>query len=97
LPLSWIAFTVLVCWIQEGIFKTYQSRLADRLLSVELLLAQPGMAPPAMQLHTCWIAGRPSGGALLGSYFVSAIRPTVAFPYLPTLLMLGFGRWLSWL
>lgn len=97
LPLSWIAFTVLLCWIQEGIFKTYQSRLADRLLSVEARLAQANSAPSAMQLHTDWLASRPGGGALLGSYLVSALRPTVAFPYLPILLMLGLGRWLSWL
>ncbi|MFZ2974242.1 MAG: hypothetical protein WA049_16510 [Ferribacterium limneticum] len=97
LPLSWIAFTVLLCWIQEGIFKTYQSRLADRLLSVEARLAQPNPTPSAMQLHTDWLASRPGGGALLGSYLVSALRPTVAFPYLPILLMLGLGRWLSWL
>ncbi|UCV19252.1 hypothetical protein [Ferribacterium limneticum] len=97
LPLTWIAFTVLICWIQEGIFKTYQSRLADRLLSVEARLAQPNPTPSAMQLHTDWLASRPTGGALLGSYLVSALRPTVAFPYLPILLMLGLGRWLSWL
>ena len=97
LPLSWTAFTVLLCWIQEGIFKTYQSRLADRLLGVEALLAQPNLTPFAMQLHTAWLASRPGGLGLLGSYLVSAVRPTVAFPYLPILLMLGLGRWLSWL
>ncbi|NTV69657.1 MAG: hypothetical protein HGA71_05860 [Azonexaceae bacterium] len=97
LPLFWISFTVLICWIQEGIFKTYQSRLADRLLAVERLLIQANAAPPAMHLHTDWLASRPGGSALLGGYLISAIRPTVAFPYLPILLMLGFGRWLSWL
>lgn len=97
LPLSWIAFTVVICWIQEGIFKTYQSRLSDRLLGIELQLAQSNPAPPGMRLHTNWLASRPSGGALLRSYIFSAVRPTVAFPYLPTLLMLGLGRWLSWL
>lgn len=97
LALIWIAFTVVICWIQEGIFKTYQSRLGDRLLSVEALLAQPNSTPSAMQLHTGWLASRPGGGALLGGYLISAVRPTVAFPYLPILLMLVLGRWLSWL
>lgn len=97
LALTWIAFTVAICWIQEGIFKTYQSRLGDRLLCVEALLAQSNPMPSAMQLHTDWLASRPGGGALLGGYLISAARPTVAFPYLPTLLMLGLGRWLSWL
>lgn len=97
LPLTWIAFTVLLCWIQEGIFKTYQSRLADRLLSVEALLSQPGTTQPAMQLHAEWTASRPGSGALIVGYIVSACRPTVAFPYLPILLMLGLGRWQAWL
>jgi len=97
LPLHWIGFTVLLCWMQEGIFKTYQSRLADRLLLVEKQLRQAQATQPAMQLHTDWSANRPAGSALLVSYAVSTCRPTVAFPYLPMLLMLGLGRWLSWL
>ncbi|UCV23225.1 hypothetical protein [Ferribacterium limneticum] len=97
LPLTWIAFTVLLCWMQEGVFKTYQSRLADRLLGVEALLSQPGTTQPAMQLHTGWTASRPGSGALIVGYIVNACRPTVAFPYLPILLMLGLGRWQAWL
>jgi hypothetical protein len=97
LALAWIAFTVLLCWIQEGIFKTYQSRLADRLLNVESLLRQTNTTQPAMQLHADWTASRPGGGALIISYVASACRPTVAFPYLPILLMLGLGSWQSWI
>lgn len=94
---AWIAFTILLCWMQEGIFKTYQARLSDRLLNVESLLKQPGSVQPPMQLHTDWSASRPGGAALIGGYIASACRPTVAFPYLPMLLMLGLGRWLAWL
>jgi len=97
LPLYWTALTVLLCWLQEGIFKTYQSRLSDRLLFVELQLRQAQSAPAAMQLHSDWSASRPRGTALIISYAVSACRPTVVFPYLPMLLMLGLGRWQSWI
>ena len=97
LPLFWTAAMVLLCWLQEGIFKTYQSRLADRLLRVESLLEQAKPAQPAMQLHAEWSANRPGGVSLIIAYVASACRPTVAFPYLPILLMLGIGRWLSWL
>lgn len=97
LPLAWIVLTVLLCWIQEGIFKTYQSRLADRLLSVELLLREPNVTQPAMQLHAGWTASRPGSGSLIVGYISSACRPTVAYPYLPMVLMLGLGRWLSWI
>lgn len=97
LPPVWIGFTVLLCWGQEGIFKTYQSRLAERLQRVESLLGQPEPTPAAMQLHTEWAASRPGSSGLIASYAISACRPTVAFPYLPIVLMLLVGRWLSWL
>ncbi|MBL8428496.1 MAG: hypothetical protein JNJ95_01215 [Dechloromonas sp.] len=97
LALSWIAFTILLCWIQEGIFKTYQARLSDRLLKIESLLGQTEPTEPPMQLHAEWASSRPGGGALITGYITSALRPTVAFPYLPMLLMLPLGRWLAWL
>lgn len=97
LPPVWIGFTVLLCWAQEGIFKTYQSRLADRLLRIEALLVQPEPTPAAMQLHTDWAASRPGSSALIVSYALSALRPTVAFPYLPIVLILLVGRWLGWI
>lgn len=84
--LIWLAATVLLLWLQEGIVKTYQARIGDRLLIVEaqLQLAEPTLA--AMQLHTSWAANRPGTAALVTSYLVSACRPTVAFPYLSMLL-----------
>lgn len=94
LPPLWIGFTVLLCWVQEAIFKTYQGRLAERLLRVEALLGQTPAAEMAMQLHRDWAADRPGGGALIAGYLASACRPTVAFPYLPILLLLGLGDWL---
>ena len=97
LPLLWISFAVLLCWGLEGIFKTYQARLSERLLRVEAMLGglQPSAAP--MQLHAEWAAGRPGGAALIAGYALSACRPTVAFPYLPTLLMLMIDHWLFWI
>ena len=97
LPSVWVGFTVLLCWAQEGIFKTYQARLAERLLRVESLLGQGEPAQAAMQLHSDWAASRPGSIGLIASYLLSACRPTVAFPYLPIVLMLLVGRWLTWL
>lgn len=97
LPLHWIAFAVLLCWGLEGIFKTYQARLSERLLCVESMLGKLQPSDMPMQLHTEWAAGRPGGGALIAAYVRSACRPTVAFPYLPILLMLGIDYWLFWI
>ena len=87
IPMVWLACSVMLLWAQEAIFKTYQSRIADRLLQVELLLAQAAPVQPPMQLHTEWIAGRPSLVGLVKSYAISACKPTVAFPYAPMLVL----------
>ena len=94
---GWLAIAVVLCWLQEGIFKTYQSRLTDRLLRVESLLRQPEPAPGAMQFHSEWTASRQGGLGLVAAYAASACRPTVAFPYLPILCAGGVAKLLSWL
>lgn len=95
LPLAWAALVVALCWLLEGIFKTYQARLGERLLRVEFLLKQPLPGLEAMQLHSAWTLARPGGIRLLAGYAASAARPTVALPYLPVLLALGLSQWLA--
>ncbi len=89
---GWLALVVALLWLQEGIIKTYQSRLSDRLLRVEAMLLDPDTPTPthaAMQLHTEWMANRPGTLSLIASYAASACRPTVAFPYAPLLIALA--------
>ena len=82
---------ILVLWVQEGIFRTYQSRLGERILRVEQLLRQatPQVAH-ACQLHTEWGALRPGFGGLLAEYAKSMLRPTVMFPYV-VLALINLG------
>jgi len=89
-PAGWLALVVVLLWVQEGIVKTYQSRLSDRLLKVEAMLLVPE-APThaAMQLHSEWMANRPDTLTLIASYAMSACRPTVAFPYGPLLIAIA--------
>lgn len=95
--IAWITVMVLLCWGQEGIFKTYQARLGERLLRVEALLRQgTPSAPSALQLHTEWQLERPGGMALLAGYVASACKPTVAFPYVPVLVAGWLASLLSW-
>ncbi|WP_310388852.1 hypothetical protein [Roseateles sp.] len=85
----WLWVLMLVLWLQEAIFKTFQARLGARLLQVESLLREAHARPAqAMQLHSEWLAARPRGAAILGEYARSALRPTVAFPY-PLLVLLA--------
>lgn len=74
-------------WLQEGVLKTFQGRLGDRLLVIEPAL-KSGAAAAAMQLHSDWAASRPRGLALVAQYLKSALRPTVALPY-PLLMVVS--------
>ncbi|HTJ95991.1 MAG TPA: hypothetical protein VL381_00855 [Rhodocyclaceae bacterium] len=80
---------LLVLWLQEGIYRTSQVRLCERILTVELLISKgdnPGSA--AFQLHTDWQRKRPGTLGLLSEYLSQSLRPTVAFPY-PLLILIS--------
>lgn len=83
-----------ILWVQEGIFRTCQSRLGSRILRVEQLLK--GGAPQAAscyQLHSEWLAARPGLAGLLTEYLRSMLRPTVAFPHVLLVLIAVAAAW----
>lgn len=76
-------------WLQEAIVRTGQARLATRLLRIETLLRAPQpLAGQGCQLYSEWAASRPGSFGLLAEYAVHSVRPTVAFPYVPLVLLL---------
>lgn len=88
-PLQWPLqpALLLILWLMEGIFRTSQARLGDRVVVIEQLIrAGESDAGKACQLHSEWLAKRPGTFGLLLEYARSALRPTVAFPY-PLLLL----------
>ena len=82
-------------WLQEGIYRTFQSRLGQRLLRVEALIKRAANESdsPAFQLHSEWAAGRPGVLGLMLEYARSACRPTVAFPYAVLMAGLAYFIW----
>jgi len=79
---------VLILWLQESILKTWQSRLAVRLLDIEAMIKRGSQDDgQPFQLHSHWLAQRPGLAGLLIEYGQNAIRPTVAFPYGALLLL----------
>lgn len=88
---GFVGLLMAVLWLQEGIFKTFQARLGERLLAIEQALA--GGAPiPAYALHSGFLATRKGPAGLVREYLASAARPTVAFPYA---LLLVLAWWLG--
>lgn len=79
---------VPILWFQESILKTWQSRLAVRLLDIEAMIKRVSQNDgQPFQLHSHWLAQRPGLAGLLIEYGQNAIRPTVAFPYAALLLL----------
>lgn len=82
---------ILLFWVQEAIWKTFQGRIETRLLETEYILAQEAelmrsdTAP--MQFNRRWLSSRPGGVGLLVEYIKSALRPTVAMHYVLMLLV----------
>ena len=85
LPAPIVACVVAALWLQEGIYRTSQSRLGARLLVLERLIRGDESGMP-FQLHTQWQAARPGVGGLLREYLSNAGRPTVAYSYVVLLL-----------
>ena len=74
---------LLVLWLQDAIWKTFQSRIEVRLLQLETHLAS-GEANDgdAFQYNRLFADNRPGVTGLVQDYLQQAARPTVAFPHL---------------
>lgn len=83
-----VFFLLLVLWIQDAIWKTFQSRIESRLIVVENYIIS-GVNEGACQFNSEYQQQRPGGVALIKEYLRQAIRPTIAFPHIVLLLMVG--------
>ena len=88
----WAAFIVLLCWVLESVIKTYQARLGERLLKIEVAIKNKN-ENEGMQFHTDWQNNRPSGMRLIIEYGAQSLKPTVAFPY-ALLLLASIGKFI---
>jgi len=83
---TWLVLLVVLLWLQEGIFKTYQGRLGSRLLALEQGMAA-GETMRVFALHSDWLAQRKGLIGQVREYLGSTVRATVAFPYLVLLVL----------
>jgi len=78
---------LLMLWIQDAIWKTFQSRIESRLLQIEKFIAERS-DQHACQFNSEFLKVRLSGLPLIIEYARQSIRPTVAFPHLVLILIL---------
>ncbi len=90
-----VLFLLLIVWIQDAIWKTFQARIEARLLALENYLlvnpAQESCDENAYQFNRQYQENRPGNLGLILEYLQQAARPTVAFPHLLLLLMLSIN------
>jgi len=83
-------FTVLILatlWLQDAIWKTFQSRIEPRLLQIEKYISEES-EENAFQFNSEYLKVRLTGLRLINEYIRQSIRPTVAFPHLFLILIL---------
>lgn len=81
------ALIIAVLWLQDAIWKTFQSRIEPRLLTLESAIAHEDADERAFQFNSQYQANSRTGAALINEYLQQAIKPTIAFPYAALLLM----------
>ena len=91
----WALFICAMLWLQDGIWKTFQSRMAIRIVYVEkaiekLILAE-SIEPSTivgMQFNTNWVQSKPGAAGLITEYATQALKPTVAYPHILLVAMI---------
>jgi hypothetical protein len=83
-----IILILTVLWLQDAIWKTFQSRIEPRLLQLEGYIQEGGENVP-FQFNSEYQKVRLTGLSLIAEYISQSIRPTVAFPYVVLILILA--------
>lgn len=69
-----------ILWLIDSIWKTFQSRISDRLLQIERIIAGDSEIG-AFQFNSEWVKNRQSSAKLLSEYLINGLSPTVLAPH----------------
>jgi hypothetical protein len=88
-----IIFVLGILWLQEGIWKTYQGRLNNAIMKIEILMSDKTNGDATVSLvnqplYSDWQSNRPNSAKLINEYISNALKPTVIFPYVPLMITL---------
>ena len=91
-PLS-ITSLLLITWLLEGVWKTFQARAASTIITIEKQLIENEIIEQSKKpithcsMYSQWQANRRDLNSLFIEYIVSSLKPTVLFPYIPLLIL----------
>ena len=87
-----IILLLAILWLQEGIWKTFQTRTSNRIEAIEKAMnamtnssAESKFNP--FYFYTHWSETRPNAITLVSEYIKNSLKPTVIYPYLPLILI----------
>ena len=106
-PLTTVQGMLLLAtlWLQEGIWKTYQTRVGEQLLLIEVQMytvaneteltkstekISTKTINQPFQFYTLWQAKRSGITGLVSEYLLNALRPTVIYPYAILIVIMAF-------
>jgi len=81
-----VLLVLMVLWLQDAIWKTFQSRIEPRLLQIEKYISEKS-EESVFQFNSEYHKVRLSGISLINEYARQSIRPTVAFPHIVLILI----------
>ena len=85
---TFVLILLLVLWLQDAIWKTFQARIETRLLQVEAgFVAGADNSVTGCQFNSQYLETRPGTVGLIVEYFKQSLRPTVAFPHCVLIVM----------
>ena len=76
-----LAMLILVLWLQDAIWKTFQGRTEQRLLVLEKANSENDQTV-SLNFYSHWEVSRPGIIVLVREYLSNAVRPTIAYPYI---------------
>ena len=82
-----IVLILVVLWLQDAIWKTFQSRIEPRLLQIEKYISEE-RKESVFQFNSEYHKVRLSGLSLINEYVRQSIRPTVVFPHIVLILII---------
>jgi hypothetical protein len=84
---------LVITWLLEGVWKTFQTRTASAIITIEKKLIEnevieEGKKPVTYySMYSQWQANRRDLNTLFREYITSSLKPTVLFPYLLLLML----------
>lgn len=84
-----VVVLLMILWLQDAIWKTFQGRIETRLLQVETGISTEAGDNDlaACQFNSQYLDSRPGTVGLVVEYFKQGLRPTVAFPHCALVVM----------